>query len=142
MAQSKCEWKRGDEASSGKREWEVRKPAIFSSGMILHHGHPSRLPCGSLRSAWTGPGRDASGFTDTRKWQAMLWQLRWIRLPLVGTEHFANYDQTLQIPLDTARPSHGRATTCSSIVYCWNILGKTALYSAIPLLSARRSSSG
>ena len=28
---------------------------------MLHHGHPSRLPCGSLRSALTGPDRDASG---------------------------------------------------------------------------------
>jgi hypothetical protein len=24
-------------------------------------GHPSRLPFGSLRSAWTGPGRDPKG---------------------------------------------------------------------------------
>jgi hypothetical protein len=39
-------------------------------------GHPSRLPQGSLRSAWTGPGRDPQGFTHTRKWQA-LYQRRW-----------------------------------------------------------------
>jgi hypothetical protein len=37
-------------------------------------GHPSRLPDGSLRSAWTGPGRDPNGFTHTRKWQTMFWQ--------------------------------------------------------------------
>jgi hypothetical protein len=34
-------------------------------------GHPSRLPNGSLRSAWTGPGRDPNEFTYTRKWQAL-----------------------------------------------------------------------
>ena len=38
------------------------KPAIFSSAIISRRRHPSRLPCGSLRSAWTGPGGDAGGF--------------------------------------------------------------------------------
>ena len=79
-----------------KRKSKATLSAIFSSCMILHHGHPSRLPCGSLRSAWTGPGRDASGFTDTRKWQALFWQPRWTRLPLVGTRYFADYGQALQ----------------------------------------------
>jgi hypothetical protein len=37
-------------------------------------GHPSRLPYGSLRSAWTGPGRDPTRITDTRKWQALSWR--------------------------------------------------------------------
>ena len=37
-------------------------------------GHPSRLPCGSLRSAWTGPGRDPSRIPRRRKWQAISWR--------------------------------------------------------------------
>jgi hypothetical protein len=48
-----------------------RQPAIRSSLRIWHRGHPSRLPSGSLRSAWTGPGRDAGTLSATREWQAM-----------------------------------------------------------------------
>jgi len=34
-------------------------PAIPSSAFVSHRRYPSRLPSGSLRSAWTGPGGDA-----------------------------------------------------------------------------------
>jgi len=34
-------------------------PAIPSSSFLSHRRHPSRLPFGSLRSAWTEPGGDA-----------------------------------------------------------------------------------
>ena len=37
----------------------AKGPAIACGRCISHRGHPSRLPYGSLRSAWTGPGRDA-----------------------------------------------------------------------------------
>jgi len=70
--------------------------AIFSSYILLHHGHPSRLPYSSLRSALTGPGCDASEFTDTRKWQTMFCQPRLMSLPLVGIEHLATNYQALQ----------------------------------------------
>lgn len=96
--QKKCEWKRGDEArtwDSGNRK-KTMLACHFLGGNAVDHGHPSRLPCGSLRSAWTEPGRDPSRITDKRKWQSMFWPLRWIRLPLVGTEHSADYDQVLQ----------------------------------------------
>ena len=55
----KCEWKRGDEARTFGIEAGTGYAAIPSSLTIWHRGHPSRLPFGSLRSAWTGPGRDA-----------------------------------------------------------------------------------
>ena len=48
----------------------------FLHGDCMDLGHPSRLPDGSLRSAWTGPGRDPNEFTHTRKWQALSWR-RW-----------------------------------------------------------------
>ena len=38
-------------------------PAIPSSSRIWHRGHPSRLPSGSLHSAWIDPGRDAKPTT-------------------------------------------------------------------------------
>jgi hypothetical protein len=81
--------------------------AIFSRWMVLHHGHPSRLPYGSLRSALTEPGRDARRFTNTRKWQPMFCRRRWLRLPLLGTQYAANYDRPQNISLDINRPSHG-----------------------------------
>ena len=37
----------------------AKGPAIACGRCISHRGHPSRLPCGSLRSALTGPDRDA-----------------------------------------------------------------------------------
>ena len=37
----------------------IKGPAIAWGRSISHRGHPSRLPCGSLRSAFTGPDRDA-----------------------------------------------------------------------------------
>jgi hypothetical protein len=37
----------------------AKGPAIAWDHSISHRGHPSRLPCGSLRSALTGPDRDA-----------------------------------------------------------------------------------
>jgi hypothetical protein len=45
-------------------------PALCSSRIVSRRGHPSRLPEGSLRSAWTGPDRAAGGVPDTRKGQA------------------------------------------------------------------------
>jgi hypothetical protein len=36
-------------------------------------GHPSRLPYGSLRSAWTGPGRDPRGFYSYEKMAGYFW---------------------------------------------------------------------
>jgi hypothetical protein len=55
---------------------------------MLHHGHPSRLPCGSLRSALTGPDRDASGIYRYEKMAGyVLANKGYMRLPLVGTEH-------------------------------------------------------
>jgi transposase len=38
---------------------EPVSPAIPSCSFLSHRRHPSRLPSGSLRSAWTGPGGDA-----------------------------------------------------------------------------------
>jgi transposase len=38
---------------------QVSEELARSLSEPLHRGHPSRLPYGSLRSAWTGPGRDA-----------------------------------------------------------------------------------
>ena len=44
-------------------------PAIPSICILLHRRHPSRLPCGSLRSALTEPGGDARTLTEMREWQ-------------------------------------------------------------------------
>jgi hypothetical protein len=42
------------------KELSVRaKPAIPSSAFVPHRRHPSRLPCGALRAALTGPVGDA-----------------------------------------------------------------------------------
>jgi hypothetical protein len=49
-------------------------------------GHPSRLPYGSLRSAWTGPGRDPRGNYKYQKMAGSVLAVL-VRLPLVGTEH-------------------------------------------------------
>ena len=46
-------WVANCSASSGPSR------SISSSSSLSHRRHPSRLPCGSLRSAWTGPGGDA-----------------------------------------------------------------------------------
>ena len=35
-------------------------PAIPSYSFVSHRRHPSRLPSGALRAAWTGPGGDAN----------------------------------------------------------------------------------
>ena len=67
---------------------------LFSRWMVLHHGHPSRLCYGSLRSALTGPGRHAREFTNTRKWQPIFWRRRWLRLPLVGTQYASDSKET------------------------------------------------
>ncbi len=65
-------------------------------GMDL--GHPSRLPNGSLRSAWTEPGRDPTEFTYTRKWQALFRRRR-----------CASHWSARNLPIDIDRPSHGRS---------------------------------
>jgi len=51
-----------------------RKPAISFIVDYMDHDHPFRLPDGSLRSAWTGPGRDPKRLSNTRKWQALSWR--------------------------------------------------------------------
>jgi hypothetical protein len=48
--------------------------------------HPSRLPCGSLRSAMTGLDRDASGIYRYEKMAGCSGDKEVMRLPLVGTE--------------------------------------------------------
>jgi hypothetical protein len=40
-------------------DYRANGPAIACGRCISHRGHPSRLPYGSLRSALTGPDRDA-----------------------------------------------------------------------------------
>lgn len=55
--------------------------------------HPSRLPYGSLRSVWTGPGRDPSGTYLYEKMAGYVLTRLWLPLPLVGTEHRGKYDQ-------------------------------------------------
>jgi hypothetical protein len=70
-------------------------------------GHPSRLPYGSLRSAWTGPGRDPRGNYKYEKMAGSVLAVL-VRLPLVGTEHPAHHDQNENLTLDIDRPSHGR----------------------------------
>ena len=49
-------------------------PAIPSICILLHRRHPSRLPCGSLRSALTGPAGDARALPEMREWQDLFWQ--------------------------------------------------------------------
>jgi hypothetical protein len=46
----------------------AKGPAIACGRCISHRGHPSRLPCGSLRSALTAPDRDAG---NSLPYQAM-----------------------------------------------------------------------
>src|SRR5579864_4703119 len=83
-----------------------------------HHGHPSRLPCGSLRSALTGPGRVANDLLIGENGRLYSGIVRWTRLPLVGAEHSADYGLALHISLDIDRPSHG-STTISRIALRW-----------------------
>jgi hypothetical protein len=60
--------------------------------IIMDPDRPSRLPYGSLRSAWTGPGRDPNGFFLIRG-NGRLCPGGLLRLPLVGTEHFIDHEQ-------------------------------------------------
>ena len=89
MLNKECGWEDGDRSvvvlqtlKEMRMELRQQHPAnrIANTEMVACHflqrdcmdpGHPSRLPDGSLRSAWTGPGRDPNEFTDTRKWQAL-----------------------------------------------------------------------
>jgi len=75
---------------TAERTWQ--EACHFLHRYYMDHHHPSRLPDGSLRSAWTGPGHDPKRFTDTRKWQALSWRC-WLRLTLVGTERPAHHEQ-------------------------------------------------
>jgi hypothetical protein len=43
--------------------------AIPSSSIVRLRRHPSRLPFGSLRSAWTGPGAFAENISNMREWR-------------------------------------------------------------------------
>src|SRR5690242_8815610 len=47
------------EVRSHQSHHRAKGPAIACGRSISHRGHPSRLPYGSLRSALTGPDRDA-----------------------------------------------------------------------------------
>jgi hypothetical protein len=94
MLNDECGWKDGDRSAvvlqtikemrmeeTQQHQGDVAENTEMSACHFLHGdcmdlGHPSRLPDGSLRSAWTGPGRDPQGFTHTRKWQA-LYRRRW-----------------------------------------------------------------
>jgi len=78
----------------------------FLHGDCMDLGHPSRLPDGSLRSAWTGPGRDPNGIYPYEKMAGSV-PAALVRLPLVGTEHPAHHEQ-MNFTLDIDRPSHGR----------------------------------
>jgi hypothetical protein len=73
-----------------------------------HRGHPSRLPYGSLRSALTGPVRDANfpltrgnGRFCTARFHALC-DSRWSPRGFPLLEEFENF------PLDYDRRSHGR----------------------------------
>ena len=59
-----------------ERSWPAKKMLAchFLPPYYMDLGHPSRLPGGSLRSAWTGPGLDPSRIPGRRKWQAMAWR--------------------------------------------------------------------
>ena len=58
----------------------------FLRRYYMDPGHPSSLPYGSLRSAWTGPGRDPRGNYKYEKMAGSVLAVL-VRLPLVGTEH-------------------------------------------------------
>src|SRR5579864_3166195 len=60
-----------------ERSWQTKAELLACHFLHFYYadlGHPSRLPSGSLCSAWTGPGRDPSRIPGRRKWQAILWQ--------------------------------------------------------------------
>ena len=62
-----------------ERSWQTKTELLachFLHPYYADLGHPSRLPSGSLCSAWTGPGRDPSRIPGRRKWQAILWRPR------------------------------------------------------------------
>ena len=64
----------------------------FLQPYYMDLGHPSRLPNGSLRSAWTGPGRDPNGIYLYEKMAGSV-PAASLHLPLVGTEHFIDHEQ-------------------------------------------------
>ncbi len=89
MLNDECGWKDGDRSAVVLRTLKEMRMELRQQGpgnrteMVACHflqrdgmdlDHPSRLPNGSLRSAWTGPGRDPNEFTYTRKWQTMFCQ--------------------------------------------------------------------
>jgi hypothetical protein len=85
-----CGWKDGDRGGDLANDKEIAeeaggKPAISSFADYMNHDHPSRLTYGSLRSAWTGPGRDPNGSFLIRG-NGRLCPGGLLRLPLVGTE--------------------------------------------------------
>lgn len=110
MLKDECGWKDGDRSAVVLRtlkemrmELRQQRPGnrMGNTEMVACHflhrdcmdlGHPSRLPNGSLRSAWTGPGRDPQGFTHTRKMAGSV-PAASLRLPLVGTVHFIDHEQ-------------------------------------------------
>jgi hypothetical protein len=99
MLTYECGWKDGDRSAVGLRAKENmrkepgRTPAISFIVDYMDHSHPSRLPYGSLRSAWTGPGRDPNGFFLIRGNGRLCHRRRWLRLPLIGTKHPAHHEQ-------------------------------------------------
>jgi hypothetical protein len=79
-------------AKENMRREPGRTPAISFIVDYMDHSHPSRLPYGSLRSAWTGPGRDPNGVFLIRG-NGRLCPGGLLRLPLVGTIHPAHHEQ-------------------------------------------------
>ena len=80
MLNQECGWKDGDRSAVGlqtikkmqmdasqQRKWNLAGntetlACHFLRTYYMDLGHPSRLPYGSLRSAWTGPGRDPRNY--------------------------------------------------------------------------------
>ena len=94
-----------------ERNWlanEEPRACHFLHRYYMDLGHPSRLPCGSLRSAWTGPGRDPRELTHTRKWQAMFCRRR-LHASRWSEPHILPLRSNLaKFVLDNKWPSHGR----------------------------------
>ena len=104
MLNDECGWKDGDRSAVGlqtikkmqmdasqQRKWNLAGntetlACHFLRTYYMDLGHPSRLPYGSLRSAWTGPGRDPRGNYGYEKMAGSVLAVL-VRLPLVGTEH-------------------------------------------------------
>ena len=90
MAHRKCGWKRGDSANGLGGITEMLA-CHFLHRYYMDRGHPSRLPLRLAALGLDGARPRSEGATNKRKWQAMF--LATAGLPLVGTDHPAQYDQ-------------------------------------------------